>query len=183
MQPVNSDVIMAGFGGQGIILIGNLLAYAAMDSGLNATFMPVYGPEMRGGTSNCTVVISDQEIGSPIIKRPQTTIILNQPSLDKFQPRLKDGGVQIVNASLIDMSGIEKGRIRTVLVEANTIADKVGSSRLVNMVALGAYLKATELLPLKAVQDSLHHVVAAHNSHLIPKNIAALEAGFNAAQG
>ena len=96
------DAIIAGFGGQGVMLIGNLLAYSGMQDGLNATYIPVYGPEMRGGTANCTVVLSDEDIGSPIIHRPTSLIIMNRPSLDKFQPRLKDGGVQVINVSLVD---------------------------------------------------------------------------------
>lgn len=149
------DVIMAGFGGQGVMLIGNLLAYAAMDQGLNVTFMPVYGAEMRGGTSNCTVVVAEEEIGSPIIRRPKSTIILNRPSLEKFQPRVEDGGVQVVNTSLIDAELIEKGRIRTASIEANAIADKLGNARLLNMVALGAYIKATGVLTIERVQERL----------------------------
>ena len=174
------DVIMAGFGGQGVMLIGNLLAYAAMDQGLNVTFMPVYGAEMRGGTSNCTVVVAEEEIGSPIIRRPKSTIILNRPSLEKFQPRVADGGLQVVNTSLIDPSLIEKGRIRTAAIQANDIADKLGSARLLNMVALGAYAKATGVLTLERVQESLHHVVSAHYQHLLPKNAEALKAGYDA---
>lgn len=176
------DVIMAGFGGQGVMLIGNLLAYAAMDQGLNVTFMPVYGAEMRGGTSNCTVVVAEDEIGSPIIRRPKSTIILNRPSLEKFQPRVENGGVQVVNTSLIDKELVEKpGRIRTVEIRANDIADRLGNARLLNMVALGAYLKATGVLSLERVQESLHHVVSAHYKHLLPKNAEALKAGYDEA--
>ncbi len=174
------DVIMAGFGGQGVMLIGNLLAYAAMDQGLNVTFMPVYGPEMRGGTSNCTVCIGAEDIGSPIIQRPKSLIIMNQPSLDKFQPRLEDGGVQVINSSLVDITKAETARVRSVGVAANEIADKLGNTKMANMVALGAYIKATGILPLQRVQDSLHHVVSSHYSHLLPKNAEALKAGFDA---
>lgn len=176
------DVIMAGFGGQGVILIGNLLAYSAIDQGLNVTFMPVYGAEMRGGTSNCTVVVAEDEIGSPIIRRPRSSIILNRPSLEKFQPRLRDGGVQVVNTSLIDDGLIENsGRIKTVRIQANGIADRLGNSRLLNMVALGAYIRATGVLTLERVQDSLHHVVSSHYAHLLPKNAEALKAGYDEA--
>ena len=175
------DVTMAGFGGQGIMLIGNLLAYAGMESGYNVTFSPVYGPEMRGGTAHCTVVISDEEIGSPIITRPKATIIMNQPSLDKFQPRLENGGVQVLNASLVDAVFVENERIRTVAVAANDIADKLGNARMANMVALGAYIKATNALSLDAVISSLPQVIAEHYAHLLPKNAQALQAGFDAA--
>jgi len=102
MPSAYQDVIMAGFGGQGVMLIGNLLAQAGMEHGLEVSFIPVYGAEMRGGTANCTVVLDEHPIGSPLVREPMSTIILNGPSLDKFQPRLAADGVQIVNASLVD---------------------------------------------------------------------------------
>ena len=171
------DVIIAGFGGQGVMLIGNLLAYAAMEHGLHVTYIPVYGPEMRGGTSNCTVVVSEDEIGSPIIHRPVSLIIMNRPSLDKFQPRLRDGGVQIVNSSLVDVGLAEGTRIKCYPVPANELADGLGNTRMANMVALGAYVQATGVVPLKQVQDSLSEVISSHYGHLIPKNRDALQAG------
>jgi 2-oxoglutarate ferredoxin oxidoreductase subunit gamma len=171
------DVIIAGFGGQGVMLIGNLLAYAAMEHGLHVTYIPVYGPEMRGGTSNCTVVVSDDEIGSPIIRSPASLIIMNRPSLDKFQPRLKDGGVEILNSSLIDVELAEGGRVKCYPVPANELADGLGNMRMANMVALGAYVHATGVVPLRQAQDSLKEVISSHYSHLIPKNMDALQAG------
>lgn len=175
---IYQDVIMAGFGGQGVMLIGNLLAYAGMDAGLNVTFIPVYGPEMRGGTANCTVVVSDEEIGSPIIQRPKGIIVLNEPSLIKFQPRMEDGGVSVINASLIDTNHAEKKRIRSFAIAANDIANEMGNIRMVNMVALGAYVKATNVLPLDTVINALHHVFPPRNHKLIPKNADAMRAGF-----
>ncbi len=171
------DVIMAGFGGQGVMLIGNLLAYAGMEHGLNVTYIPVYGPEMRGGTANCTVVVSDDAIGSPIIRSPKSLIIMNRPSLDKFQPQLVDGGVLVLNASLIDTGLADASRVKVVAVPANEIADGLGNTRMANMVALGAYVAATGVLPLSVVEESLSHVIAKHYSHLIPKNAEALRAG------
>ncbi|MDR3073611.1 MAG: 2-oxoacid:acceptor oxidoreductase family protein, partial [Deltaproteobacteria bacterium] len=156
---VYQDVIMAGFGGQGVMLIGNLLAYAGMDAGFNVTFIPVYGPEMRGGTANCTVVVSDEDIGSPVIHRPKGIIVMNQPSLEKFQPRVEDGGVIIINSSLIDARQADtSGRIRAVIVAANDIANDLGNARMANMVIFGAYIKAVGTLPMKAVTKALHHV-------------------------
>ena len=177
------DVIMAGFGGQGVMLIGNLLAYAGMEHGLNVTYIPVYGPEMRGGTANCTVVVSDDAIGSPIIRSPKRLIIMNRPSLDKFQPQLVDGGVLVLNASLIDAGLADSARVKVVAVPANEIADGLGNTRMANMVALGAYIAATGVLPLSVVEESLSHVIAKHYSHLIPKNAEALRAGAAAAKG
>ncbi|MEA5090015.1 2-oxoacid:acceptor oxidoreductase family protein [Solidesulfovibrio sp.] len=171
------DVIMAGFGGQGVMLIGNLLAYAGMEHGLNVTYIPVYGPEMRGGTANCTVVVSDDAIGSPIIRSPKSLIIMNRPSLDKFQPQLVDGGVLVLNSSLIDAGLADSTRVKVVAVPCNEIADGLGNTRMANMVALGAYIAATGVLPLSVVEESLSHVIAKHYSHLIPKNAEALRAG------
>ncbi len=179
---IYQDVIMAGFGGQGVMLIGNLLAYAGMHAGLNVTYIPVYGPEMRGGTANCTVVLSDDDIGSPIIQSPQGLIVMNQPSLTKFQPKLVDGGIQVLNTSLVDAS-LADPRVRSVCVPANEIADKIGNTKMANMVALGAYVQATNVVPLESVIESLKSVISAHYSHLIPKNAEALTAGFNCAKG
>ncbi len=171
------NVIMAGFGGQGVMLIGNLLAQAGMEQGQNVTFIPVYGAEMRGGTANCTVVVSSAPVGSPIVKRPQATIIMNLPSLDKFQPRLHPDGVQVVNASLIEKQHIDPGR-RTVFIPMNDMANDLGAPKLANMIALGAYIKATGCLELSAVEQALNRVISKHYAHLIPKNTEALRAGF-----
>ncbi len=172
------DVVMAGFGGQGVMLIGNLLAQAGMEKGLNATYIPVYGAEMRGGTANCTVVLSDGAIGSPMVKSPLATIILNLPSLDKFQPRLHEQGVQVVNASLIEHDAVDVSK-NTVYIPVNDIAAKLGNPRLINMVALGALLKATGCLSVKEVSASLEHVISGHYKHLIPKNTEAIQAGYD----
>lgn len=171
------DVIIAGFGGQGVMMIGNLLASAAMDQGLNVTYLPVYGPEMRGGTANCTVVVSDEDIGSPIIHRPTSLIIMNRPSLDKFQSRLQDKGIQIINSSLVETELAEKDRVQTFGIDANVVADRLGNTRMANMVALGAYINATNVLPLARVQSSLEQVIPSHRAGLIPKNREALQAG------
>ena len=171
------NVIMAGFGGQGVMLIGNLLAQAAMEHGLNVTFVPAYGVEMRGGTANCTVILDRESIGSPLVQRPLSTIVLNLPSLDKFQPRLAAGGVQIVNSSLIEASHVDPG-IRSVLVPANDMAAKLGNPKLLNMIALGAWICATDALPLAAVQEALRRVISSHYAKLIPANAAALAQGY-----
>lgn len=171
------DAIIAGFGGQGVMLIGNLLAYAGMDAGLNVTYIPVYGPEMRGGTANCTVVISDDAIGSPIIRSPVSLIIMNGPSLDKFQPSLQDDGILILNSSLIDPTKTEQTRVQVYAVPVNEIADSLGNTRMANMVALGAYVQATAVVPVSQVQASLTSVISERYSHMIPKNAAAIQAG------
>jgi 2-oxoglutarate ferredoxin oxidoreductase subunit gamma len=171
------DAIIAGFGGQGVMLIGNLLAYAGMKDGLNVTYIPVYGPEMRGGTANCTVVLSEEDIGSPIIHRPKSLIAMNRPSLDKFQPQVTDNGIHIINSSLVDMELADTTRLQCHAVPCNEIADKLGNTRMANMVAIGAYVQATGIIPLQAVIDSLENVISPHYHKLIPANTKAIQAG------
>ena len=171
------DSIIAGFGGQGVMLIGNLLAYAGMKDGLNVTYIPVYGPEMRGGTANCTVVLSEDDIGSPIIQRPVSLIAMNRPSVDKFQPRVQDGGVHIINSSLIDMELADQDRLKCFAVPCNEIADELGNTRMANMVAIGAFVQATGIISLDAVIGSLENVISPRYHKLIPANTKAIQAG------
>ena len=178
MPSAYQDVIIAGFGGQGVMLIGNLLAQAGMEHGLEVSFIPVYGAEMRGGTANCTVVLDEHPIGSPLVREPLSTIILNEPSLSKFQPRLAASGVQIVNASLVAQNLLDTAK-RTVYIPVNDMAHELGNVKMANMVALGAWLKATGALPLNVVQDALNRVVSAHYAKLISANAKALEEGYN----
>ena len=136
---MQQEVIIAGFGGQGVLFAGLLLAYAAMDEGKDVTWIPSYGPEMRGGTANCTVVVSDEEIGSPFVKNPSAVLAMNLPSLDKYEKLVKPGGVLVVNASMVNRE-VERKDINVVSLPANEIADEAGSKRAVNMVMLGALL-------------------------------------------
>ena len=140
---MHTEIILAGFGGQGVLLIGKLLAYAGMKAGREVTWMPAYGPEMRGGTCNCTVVLSDRPIGSPISKSPHGLIALNLPSLDKFEDAVRPGGVIVVNTSLINRLP-QRTDVTVVAVPANEVAIECGSPKAANMVALGAYLGASE---------------------------------------
>ena len=178
MPSAYQDVIIAGFGGQGVMLIGNLLAQAGMEHGLEVSFIPVYGAEMRGGTANCTVVLDEHPIGSPLVREPLSTIILNEPSLTKFQPRLHKDGVQVVNASLVGKELLDAS-LRTVYIPVNDMAHELGNVKMANMVALGAWIKATGALPLNVVQDALNRVVSAHYAKLISANAKALEQGYN----
>lgn len=178
MSNAYQDVIIAGFGGQGVMLIGNLLAQAGMEHGLEVSFIPVYGAEMRGGTANCTVVLDEHPIGSPLVREPMSTIILNEPSLSKFQPRLGADGVQIVNASLVAQNLLDAAK-RTVYIPVNDMAHELGNVKMANMVALGAWLKATGALPLNVMQEALNRVVSAHYAKLISANAKALEQGYN----
>jgi len=136
---MQNEVMFAGFGGQGIMLIGQMLAYAGMNEGKNVVWLPSYGPEMRGGTAYCTVVVSDRAIGSPIIDRPSSIAVLNRPSLDKFDSKVKSGGLLIINTSLIDVSS-QREDVTRLHVPANEIALECGTGKAANMAVLGAFV-------------------------------------------
>lgn len=170
------EIIIAGFGGQGVMSMGTLLAYAAMYEGKKVTWMPSYGPEQRGGTANCHVVISDQEIGSPVITNPTALVIMNQPSLDKFEDSLRKGGTLIINSSLVDRSS-RRQDVRVAQVPAYQLALELGTSRVANMVILGVLLGLTGAVSLEPVVESLKKVLPERRYDLIPLNRKALEAG------
>jgi 2-oxoglutarate ferredoxin oxidoreductase subunit gamma len=146
------EVTFAGFGGQGILAAGQILAKACMDAGKHVVWIPSYGPEMRGGTAYCTVVISEREIGSPIISTPTCAAVLNRPSFDKFSPKVKSDGLLIVNSSLIDVKS-DRPDIDQLLVPCNDIAIKAGSARAANMAMLGAFVARSKLIDPGAVRD------------------------------
>lgn len=173
---MQQEVIIAGFGGQGVLFAGQLLAYTAMDHGKEVTWIPSYGPEMRGGTANCTVVISDEEIGSPLVKNPTAVIAMNLPSLEKFEDLVEPGGVLVVNASMINRE-VERKDITVVSVPANDIAAELGSERSVNMVLLGALLSNLDLLPLAALEKGLEDHLPERHQKLLKANVAALRRG------
>ncbi len=171
-----NEIILAGFGGQGVLLIGKLLAYAGMKSGLEVTWMPAYGPEMRGGTCNCTVVLSDRPVGSPISRNPHAAIVLNLQSIDKFEPAVRPGGILVVNTSLINRAAV-RADLTVVPVAANTIAVEAGSAKAANMVALGAYLGASNLVDPEIVKGVLSETFASRQK-LVALNHVCLAKGF-----
>ncbi len=180
---MNTDVTMAGFGGQGILMIGNLLSLAAMDEGRRVTYFPAYGVEMRGGTANCTVVVSDEEIGSPVVGHPASLIVMNGPSLDKYLALARSGATLVLNASLVDPARVERKDLRLVPVPANDVARDLGSPQLASMVALGAYAAATGVVKVESLAACLPRVVSKRHERLIPLNARALEAGAALARG
>ena len=153
-KPVYANVVMAGFGGQGLMFIGKLLAYSAMKTGKHVTWIPSYGPAMRGGTANCTVVLSDEEIGSPVITSPQTLIIMNNPSLEAFEPKLQSKGMLFLNSSLITRQ-VTRNDVEAIAIPANDVAVKVGEKRTANMVMLGAYVAQTKVISKESVLEGL----------------------------
>jgi 2-oxoglutarate ferredoxin oxidoreductase subunit gamma len=173
---MQTEIIIAGFGGQGVLFAGQVLAYAAMDSGHHVTWFPSYGPEMRGGTANCTVIVADQEIGSPTVRNPKAVIALNLPSLDKYEPLLAEGGTLLANTSLINRP-VERKDLQVVELPANEIAEEIGDKRLVNTVMLGALVEATGVLPMEAIKQALEDHLPERHRKLIPANFEALEKG------
>jgi 2-oxoglutarate ferredoxin oxidoreductase subunit gamma len=171
-----TEIILAGFGGQGVLLIGKLLAYSGMKAGREVTWLPAYGPEMRGGTCNCTVVLSDRPIGSPISKSPHGLIALNLPSLDKFEEMVRPAGIIVVNTSLINRLP-RRTDVRVVPVPANEVAMECGSAKAANMVALGAYLGASGIAELEQVKTIITESFAAKPA-LVAVNHQALSRGF-----
>jgi 2-oxoglutarate ferredoxin oxidoreductase subunit gamma len=151
---MQTEVMFAGFGGQGIMLIGQMLAYAGMNEGKNVVWLPSYGPEMRGGTAYCTVVVADRQIGSPIIDHPSSIAVLNRPSLDKFHTQVKPKGLLVINTSLIDATS-ERDDIAKLEVPANQIALDCGTGKAANMAILGAYVGFTKAV----LMDSLKPLV------------------------
>lgn len=178
---MQKEIIIAGFGGQGVLFCGQVLAYAAMDNGLDVTWIPSYGPEMRGGTANCTVVIADHEIGSPLVKNPPLAVALNLPSFDKYETTLASGGTLIVNKSMVDHNQ-RRDDIHVIFVPCNEIAEEIGDRKLVNMVAMGALLTALPEVKLEDVEKALKGHLPARHKHLLPKNYEALKRGFEHAQ-
>lgn len=176
------EFVFSGFGGQGVMFVGQLLAYAAMDEGLEVTWIPSYGPEMRGGTAHCFVVLSDRPIGSPLVKNPKVAVVFNGPSFDKYEPLVASGGLLVVNVSLISRTS-RRSDLTELSIPATQLADKIGDTRLSNVVLLGATLTAHPVLPLGAVRRALDKHIPEHRRHLLPLNYQALEKGAEFAVG
>ena len=182
MRDIAERIVIAGFGGQGILLAGKLLAQTGMREGFEVTWLPSYGPEMRGGTANCQVVISPNEIGAPVIEIPDVIIVFNRPSLEKFERVIKPDGLVLYDNSLIDT---KPGRddIRAYPVPATALADSLGSLKAANMVMIGAYAVASKTLTLKGVLNGIKEVISARHEKMLDVNIAAIKKGAEVAEG
>ena len=176
---MQSEVMFAGFGGQGILLIGKILAHAAMEEGSEVAWIPSYGPEMRGGTAYCLVVISDSLIGSPIIRNPMHLVAMNRPSLEKFAPLIKPDGVVVINSTLISITS-GRSDVDEILIPANDIAKDVGSVMAANIVALAAFVARSKIVDFDVLRDCVKKEFS-KKEKLIPLNMAALEEGKKAA--
>ena len=178
---MEKQFLIAGFGGQGVLLIGQLIAKAAMLEGREVSWMPSYGPEMRGGEANCAVVVSDEPIGSPLVSEPPVLVAMNKPSLLKFMPMMAAGGTLLYNASLI--TGVELRRdIRVIAVACNDIAAKLESDRVANMVMLGAIQKATDVCRDESIHELLVDWLGEKKAALVAVNEQAVAEGRAAVQ-
>ncbi len=178
---MEQGVIFAGFGGQGILLAGKVLARAGMEHGLEVSWLPSYGPEMRGGTANCTVVLSDKLIGAPIVDAPWALVAMNAPSLDRFEPQLAEGGLAVINTSLVHRS-VQRTDLTAVPIPVTQLAHNLEMPRAGNMVALGALLRVLDSVPLQsAVQAMAHEMEERGRESLVDANRKALEAGYEEA--
>ena len=171
------EVIIAGFGGQGIMLAGKLLAQTAMKAGKEVTYMPSYGAEVRGGTANCMVVVAEKKIACPVVGKPDSLIVMNKASLNKFGPRLKSGGLLIMNSSLIDTEPELADSVEIVAVPADQLAVELGGQKAANMIALGAYLQKRQYLTPDAAAQALPDVLAERYHKTLPLNTEALRRG------
>ncbi len=180
---MREEILFAGFGGQGIILSGMIVCMAAMKEQKLVTHIPSYGAEMRGGTANCSVVVSDVEIASPLVRRPSLCVVMNKPSLIKFEPRVREGGILLYNCSLIDIEPSRKD-IRVVPVPANELAEAEGSIRSANMVMLGLLAKLKpQIASLESIKATLGEAVSARHRDLNEINKRCLQKGFSLDNG
>lgn len=174
---METAIIIAGFGGQGVLFAGQLLALAGMEGGQHVTWIPSYGPEMRGGTAHCTVIISDEPIGAPIVARPDIALVLNQPSFEKYEALVKPGGLLVVNSSLVD-SVSARTDITEVRVPANELAEQVGTSKMLNMAGLGALLANRPVVSREAMAVALKGYLGEKKAHLLDDNLAVLQLAY-----
>lgn len=173
------QVIIAGFGGQGVMSMGQLLTYAGMLEGKNVSWLPSYGPEMRGGTANCNVILSEMPVGSPVVTEADTAIIMNLPSLDKFQDAVIEDGILLINSSLVEKK-TSRENVKVYEIPVNEIANQLGNPKVANMVMLGAYIELTGIVSPPSVIESLRKVLGPAKEKLIPINEEALKRGAQA---
>jgi 2-oxoglutarate ferredoxin oxidoreductase subunit gamma len=170
--------VFSGFGGQGVLMMGYVLAVAGMHAGKNVTYLPAYGAEVRGGTANCTVAIGDEEIASPVASSPEFVVVMNRPSLERFENMVKPGGGLFINTSLIDCRPLRRD-IKIYEIPANDLARDLGRDQLTNMIMLGAHLRRTSLAPLKLTQKAIEEIFTGKGTPVIALNKKALRMGYD----
>jgi len=174
---MHEEIIVSGFGGQGALFAGQLLAYTGMDEGWHVTWIPSYGPEMRGGTAHCIVILSDDAIGSPIIRQPSACIVMNPDSMEKYESLVKPGGLLVANSTLVRARSA-RDDIDTLYVPANDLATELGNVKMANVVLLGAMLGRREILPIEGIKRTLEEHIPERRKHIIEPNKRALDRGI-----
>ena len=175
---MTQQFIFAGFGGQGMLLIGKFLAMACMMDGKHVSWLPSYGPEMRGGTANCSVSVSDEPIGSPLVDMADCVVAMNRPSLDKFESKVKPGGILIINSSLIDRKA-ERDDIQVVYCDANRIAESVGNPKGANVAILGALMAKAPVVSAEVMSEAIRVELGERKAKFLPGNMKAYQAGID----
>ncbi len=173
---MKKEIIISGFGGQGGLAIGKNLAEAGMAEGLNVTWSPSYGPEMRGGTANCSVVLSDKPVGSPVFAHPTELIALNEPSLEKFEAGVVSGGQVFINSDVVT-DKVSRSDLTAYYIPCNTIADEIGNPKVSNMVMLGAYVAGTGILKPETIERMIQEMFTGAKAKFVPLNIEAFRRG------
>lgn len=180
---METSVIMSGFGGQGILLIGNLLAQAALDAGLEVAYMPSYGVEMRGGAAMCTVVVADKLVTSPVVGRPDALIAFTGPALEKFGKRVREGGLLIINEGMIDKATVGRTDVQLLSVDFRAEAEKIKNPRGLNMIALGLYLGRSPVVKPEDIEEAFPEIIAEKYHKFIPSNMQAIRRGMEIVNG
>ena len=175
---METSLVISGYGGQGVLLIGNLIAMAALREGKNVAYMPSYGVEMRGGTAMCTVVIANGSLGSPVIGYPDALIAFTDPALKKFGPRVKKGGFLIVNTAMADPAVLGRNDVKLIPVNFREVAESMGNPRALNMIALGVYLAKTNIVKLESIEAAFPETIDEKYHKFIPSNMEAIRKGI-----
>lgn len=176
---MTTQLLIAGFGGQGVLFAGKFIAYKGLLEGRQLSWLPSYGPEMRGGTANCSVILSDEPVGSPIVANPDVLMAMNLPSLDKYEKDVVSGGVIIVDSTLIERK-VERDDVKVCYVPATKLAQQAGMPRLANMIMVGKFIKETNAISYDDITEALKKVVPASKAEMLDINLKAIEIGYNA---
>lgn len=177
---MRKEVFMAGTGGQGVLLIGQILAQAAVEAGLETSWFPIYSPEVRGGSTTCTVIIADERVGSPICGQPSLVLVMDQVAADTQAWKTKPGGVLLINSSLVER--VDRDDVTVIAIPATELANEVGDERVANMTMLGAYVALTDAVPFASLEAGMKTILPERHHRLLPLNMQALEAGAAAAR-
>ena len=175
---MTKQILIAGFGGQGVLFAGKFLAYKGLTEGKQVSWLPSYGPEMRGGTANCSIILSDEPIGSPIVSNPDVLFAMNLPSLDKYENEVKSGGIIIVDSTLIKRK-VERDDVTVFYVPATQTAADISAPSLANMIMVGKAIKETQAVSFEGIEEGLKKVVPPKKADMIALNLKALETGYN----